>query len=245
VGEELYARGADRYAAARLADPRIAAALRDALGDALTVANVGAGTGSYEPADRSTVVAVDPSQAMLRHRPARLAPAVRARAEALPLGPASVDACLAVLTLHHWSDWRRGLAELARVSRRRIVVLTWDPRAGFWLDDYLPELAALDRRIFPDMDDLRRGFAAASVRPLPIPHDCSDGFLGAYWRRPEAYLDPQVRAAISTFARIPGGDVGLGRLLDDLASGAWDRKYGRLRSLPELDVGYRVLALEI
>jgi SAM-dependent methyltransferase len=244
VGEDLYAQRADRYAAARRADPRIAAALRDALGDARTIANVGAGTGSYEPADGSIVVAVDPSQAMLRQRSARLAPAVRARAEALPLGPASVDACLAVLTLHHWSDWRAGLAELARVSRRRVVVLTWDPRAGFWLDDYFPELAAFDRRIFPDIDDVRRGFGAASVRPLSIPHDCTDGFLGAYWRRPEAYLDPDVRAAISTFARVPAGDAGLRRLHDDLASGAWDRRYGRLRSLPELDVGYRVVALE-
>jgi len=234
---------AGSYAAARRADPRIAAALAAALADARTVLNVGAGAGSYEPRG-PLVVALDPSSAMLARRPPAAGPAVRGSAVALPFAAAAFDACLAVLTLHHWPDWRRGLDELRRVSRRRVVLLTWDPSGAFWLDDYLPELASLDRRLFPPVEDLRQGFRASSISALAIPHDCSDGFLGAYWRRPEAYLDPRVRLAISSFSKVGDVEAPLGRLRDDLASGAWDRRHGHLRSLAELDVGYRLVVLE-
>jgi SAM-dependent methyltransferase len=231
------------YAAARRADPRIAAALAAALGDARTVLNVGAGAGSYEPRG-PLVVALDPSAALLARRPPGAGPSVRGSAAALPFAPATFDACLAILTLHHWPDWRRGLDELRRVARRRAVILTWDPGCTFWLEDYFPALASFDRRVFPPPEDLGRGFRATSVAVLPIPHDCSDGFLGAYWRRPEAYLDPRVRLAISSFSKISDVEGPLGRLRDDLTSGAWHRRHAHLHHLTELDVGYRLVVLE-
>jgi SAM-dependent methyltransferase len=228
------------YAERRRPDPRIGRFVVDGLGDARSVVNVGAGTGSYEPRDRR-VVAVEPSGVMLAQRPADAAPAVRACAEGLPFRRASFDAALGVLTIHHWTDWRAGLAELRRVARR-IVLLTWDPESdGLWLmRDYLPELLARDRRTFPSMAELRGALGAIDVGPVPIPHDCSDGFLGAYWRRPAAYLDPGVRAAISTFAD-GSADARLVRLANDLESGAWARRHGALRELAELDLGYRLV----
>lgn len=206
--------------------------------------NVGAGTGSYEPRDRD-VVAVDPSSVMLAQRPAGSAPAVQARAEALPFDDASFDAVLGVLTLHHWDDQRRGLRECIRVARDRVVVVTFDPAGdGFWLSRrYLPELAELDRRQFPTMSELREAFGigtTVTVQPLPIPSDCIDGFLGAFWARPHAYLDPLVRAGISSFARIDAG-AGLARLRADLSSGAWEMAHGHLRSLSTLDIGYKII----
>jgi SAM-dependent methyltransferase len=230
------------YPAYRRPDARVAAASTGALGAARTVVNVGAGTGSYEPTDRA-VIAVEPAAIMVRQRPAGSAPVVRASAEALPFRDRSFAAALAVLTVHHWRDRARGLAELARVARDRVVIVTWDPGgSGFWLiDDYVPEVAAVDRLIFPTLDELGRALGPVTVEVLPIPHDCVDGFLGAYWRRPEAYLDPAVRRAISTFARTDCA-VGLDRLRVDLESGAWDRRYGELRSRDQLDVGYRIVS---
>ena len=150
------------------------------------------------------------------------------------------------MTVHHWPDHARGLGELARVARQRVVVVTWDPSAtGFWLtDDYLPDLMAIDRRIFPAMEDFRRAFGGVDILPLLIPYDCSDGFLGAYWRRPHAYLDARVRGAISTFAKLrdAGRDTeGLERLRRDLADGGWERRYGDLLGRSEIDVGYRIV----
>jgi SAM-dependent methyltransferase len=228
------------YAERRRPDPRVGRFIVDGLADARSVVNVGAGTGSYEPRDRR-VVAVEPSDVMLAQRPADAAPAVRARAEALPFRRASFDAGVGVLTIHHWTDWRAGLAELRRVAWR-IVLLTWDPESdGLWLmRDYLPELLANDRRKFPSMAVLREALGAIDAVAVPIPHDCSDGFMGAYWRRPEAYLDPGVRAGISTFAD-GSADAGLARLADDLGSGAWARRHGALLELGELDLGYRVV----
>jgi SAM-dependent methyltransferase len=244
-GAQLYDTIGPGYRAHRRPDPRVAAAIAGALGEAATVVNVGAGAGSYEPADRA-VVAVEPSPAMIAQRAAGSAPVVQASATHLPFGDAAFDAALAVLTVHHWPDRPRGLAELARVARARVVLLTWDPATpGFWLvDEYFPEIWAIDRPIFPTLADLRGALGAIEVRPLPVPHDCTDGFLGAYWRRPEAYLDPGVRGAISTFTKLRDVGPGLARLRRDLADGTWRRRHADLLERTELDLGYRLVVAE-
>ncbi len=230
------------YGNYRRPDPRLAHAIRLALGDAPSVLNVGAGAGSYEPADRR-VVAVEPSLAMIRQRPAGSAPVVQASATHLPFRDGAFAAALAVLTVHHWPDRLRGLAELARVARQRIAIVTWDPEsAGFWLvDDYFPALVEIDRPIFPSLGEFRQVFGEIDVHPLLIPHDCSDGFLGAYWRRPHAYLDPGVRGAISTFSKIGEVEAGLARLRRDVEDGSWERRHGHLLARSELDLGYRLV----
>lgn len=226
----------------RRPDPRLAATILGALGDAETVVNVGAGAGSYEPADRS-VVAVEPSLAMIRQRRPGSAPVVQASATHLPFRDAAFAAALAVLTVHHWPDRVRGLGELARVARRRVVIVTWDPAAsGFWLvDDYFPEIGEIDRRILPPMEEIRGVLGDVEVRPLPVPHDCVDGFLGAYWRRPHAYLDAGVRGAISPFSMIGDVEPGLARLRGDLEDGTWERRHGHLLRRAEADLGYRLV----
>lgn len=236
------------YAAMRRPDPRIARAIAAALGNARSVVNVGAGSGSYEPDDRR-VVAVEPSLEMIRQRRRDAAPVVRGVAEHLPFADGAFDAALAVLTVHHWTDRAAGLAELVRVARRRVVLFTWDPppRGRFWLtDEYLPAIMDLDVPRFPTMDALAAHLGAIDVRPAPVPHDCIDGFLGAYWRRPEAMLDPDVRRGISCFGQLPARvvDEGVARLADDLASGAWDARFGHLRAETSADLGYRIVVAE-
>lgn len=240
------------YAALRRPDPRIAAAIDAALGDAASVANIGAGAGSYEPSGR-TVLAVEPSEVMIRQRPAGAAPCLRGSAEALPLATACVEASMAILSAHHWTDPERGLAEMARVARRRAVLLTWVPdapgAAPFWLtQDYFPEIAAHDRTIFPAAAALtamlERTIGPARMTPLPIPHDCTDGLLCAYWRRPEAYLSPETRSGMSSFARIDA-EPGLARLRADLSSGRWAERNRALLALDALDLGYRIVCCEI
>ncbi len=232
------------YQQRRRPDPRVAAAIIRALDRAESVVNVGAGAGSYEPTDRP-VVAVEPALTMIRQRRAGSAPAVQASATDLPFRDGGFAASLAILTVHHWPDRARGLDELARVARRRVVVVTWDPAwTGFWLiDDYFPEIAEIDRRIFPTIDDYARAIGPIEVRPLPIPHDCVDGFMGAYWRRPQAYLDAGVRSAISTFAKARPRELesGLERLRRDLADGEWERRHAHLFERAELDLGYRIV----
>jgi SAM-dependent methyltransferase len=191
------------------------------------------------------VIAVEPALEMIRQRRARSVPVVQASATHLPFRDGAFSAALAVLTVHHWPERRRGLEEMARVVRRRLVLVTWDPEAaGFWLvEEYFPDLVAIDRRIFPSLEELRRVWGALRVEPLLIPHDCTDGFLGAYWRRPQAYLDAGVRGAISTFAKLHDL-AGLERLQHDLADGTWERRYGYLRSQTELDLGYRLVVAD-
>jgi SAM-dependent methyltransferase len=230
------------YASTRQPDPRIARAVDDALGDAVTVVNVGAGAGSYEPRGRR-VVAVEPSLTMIGQRPRDAAPAVVGSAEDLPLADDSVDAALAVLTVHHWADKARGLAELRRVARDRVVVLAWDPEyaGGFWLWDYLPTRWSADHS--PPLSLYEDALGPLEIVPVPVPHDCVDGFAAGYWRRPAAYLDPEVRANISVFANLPAADVdaAVARLAADLDSGAWRRANGHLLELDEFDAGYRLL----
>ena len=234
------------YTATRRTDPRIAAAIERALGDARTVVNVGAGAGSYESADRE-VIAVEPSSTMRAQRPAGAAEAIDARAEALPLEDASVDAAMAILALHHWNDPAKGLRELRRVARGPVVVLTFDPAAAdsFWLvRDYLPELAAIDRARFPTIEETVEALGGSvTVERVPTPHDCRDGFLGAFWRRPERYLEPAIRPGISTFGELDQAvlERALEQLHTDVESGAWRRRYGGLLALEELDIGYRLV----
>ena len=233
------------YATRRQADPRLAGRIAAVIGDTTTVLNVGAGTGSYEPV-REEVVAVEPSAVMIAQRSCTAAPSVRACAEALPFSDGAFDVVLAVLTVHHWGDQRRGLEECARVARERVVILTWDPEsAGFWLvQDYFPEILEIDRRIFPRLDVLAAALGPIDVQPLPIPGDCVDGFLGAFWRRPDAYLDQGVREGISSFGRLSSIEGQLARLRRDLVSGQWERQYGALRERECLDIGYRLVVTD-
>ena len=237
------------YVAHRQADPRIAQSIRAALGNAARIVNVGAGAGSYEPSD-IRVVAVEPSWEMIGQRSAGHASAVQALAERLPFPDGAFDAALAVLTVHHWADRGAGLAELARVARR-VVVVTWDPacRDSFWLTtEYLPEIIKFDLPRFPSLSELAESLGGEiTSQALPVPHDCVDGFLGAFWRRPDAYLDPAVRSAMSCFAQLPAERVesGLSRLANDLREGRWEAKFGHLRSLDSADLGYRLVVAEV
>jgi hypothetical protein len=236
---DVIGRGYRRH---RRPDRRIATAIDAALGEARTVLNVGAGAGSYEPADRR-VVAAEPSWEMIRQRPLGSAPAVRGVAESLPFRDGVFDAALAILTVHHWSNLDAGLAELRRVSRRQ-VVLTWDHAefARFWLvAEYLPEIAEHERSL-PSLATVRRGLGA-EVHPVPVPADCVDGFLGAYWRRPAAYLDAQVRASMSGIALLDQQVVrsAMIRLRSDLDSGRWYQRHAALLDADTLDLGYRLL----
>ncbi len=234
------------YTDHRRPDPRIAGALLRALGPTGSVVNVGAGSGSYEPVDRP-VVAIEPSPVMIAQRPTDAAPCVRGGAEHLPFADGAFDAALALLTVHHWTDWRAGLAELERVAPRRQVVFTWatDAQSRYWfIDEYLPFVTEVDDG-YPTAPQIAAALPGSRIVALPIPADCSDGFFAAYWRRPEAYLDPGVRASISTFAL---GildptlvDRGLARLAADLDSGAWQERHDDLLDLDELDVGYRLV----
>ncbi len=236
----LYDTIGTNYAELRRPDPRIAAAIGTALGPADTVLNVGAGTGAYEPAGRR-VTAVEPSAEMIGKRAPSAATVVQVGAEDLPFGDGVFDAAMAILTVHHWPDKTAGLREVRRVTRGRIVLLTFDPSCRPWLTDYLPALAALDDARFPAMTDYARWLGPVEVRPLPIPQDCSDGFLYAYWRRPEAYFDPRIRSGMSSFWAIGDIEPGLGELRRDLDTGEWERRHADLLALDAYDAGYRIV----
>jgi SAM-dependent methyltransferase len=231
------------YAARRVPDARVAACIWAALGDARRICNVGAGAGSYEPSDRE-VIAVEPSLAMIAQRSDR-ARVVRASAEALPFADGAFDAALAVLTVHHWQDAAAGIAELRRVAPVR-VVFTFDParQVDLWLArDYLPEIQQLELARAPRIETLVELLGGAEVSSVPIPWDCSDGFQAAYWRRPERYLDPRVRASISTLALLPQALVNraMARLAEDLATGRWAARNAELLERDEMDYAYRLL----
>ena len=233
------------YSTTRRADPRIARAVRRAIGRARSLVNVGAGAGSYEPPDVPTV-AVEPSRVMIDQRRDGSAPVVQARAEQLPFADGTFDVALASLTIHHWSDPAAGVAELRRVSARQ-VVLTWDPERvadSFWFaEEYLPETSQRERDL-PTAGPIAQMLGAGTEsRIVAIPADCTDGFYAAYWARPEAYLDPEVRAGISALALTDPAlvDRAVRQLRRDLESGAWDRRHGQLRTMQSLDLGYRIL----
>jgi SAM-dependent methyltransferase len=233
------------YATTRRTEPRIAARIHDALGDAQRVVNVGAGTGNYEPEDRA-VVAIDPSITMLRQRAKTAARAVLGAAEALPFADGAFDAAMTTLTLHHWTDLDIGLREMRRVAPRQVIFF-FDAACttDLWLvDDYFPEIVELPtERAAPDASAIARVLDVRSVEPIPVPADCIDGFGGSYWNRPEAYLDPVVQAGMSSFAQLDREVLarGIERLRRDLESGAWDDRLGHLREMHEIDLGYRLL----
>lgn len=242
----LYDKIGSGYVRSRRADPRIAARVIEALGDARTVVNVGAGAGSYEPDDRH-VVAVEPSAAMVAQRPHGSA-VVRGIAERLPFCDRAFDAAMAILTMHHWSDFRAGIAELRRVARQRVVVLTFDPAVShaFWLvRDYIPSIASLETDSFSFRQIVEA--LGGTVSAVPVPADCWDGFLAAYWRRPTQYLDADVRAGMSAFHGLPPEEVrgGLVRLEQDIRSGEWSRRNDGLIHRQEFDGGYRLIVDEL
>jgi SAM-dependent methyltransferase len=235
------------YATTRREDPRIAALIHDALGDARTVVNVGAGTGSYEPRDRH-VIAIEPSDVMASQRPSDRVPAIRATAGALPLRDGDVDAAMAILTVHHWdAEQERGVRELRRVARGPVVILTFDAAVSgrMWLAaDYLPEVGELDRQIFPTIGRLIEWLGPdTSVETIEVPADTSDWTFAAFWAHPERVLDPAARAATSGFARMDPAVVArvVARLRADLESGAWDARHGDLRRLDAYDAGLRLV----
>lgn len=231
------------YRAVRRPDPRLHALIGEALAGARTVVNVGAGTGSYEPAD-AEVTAVDPSQVMLDQHP-DTATKVKATADHLPFPDGSFDAAMAVMTLHHWPDPAAGFAEMRRVARRQ-VVFTWDPehRPLLWLlEDYLPEIRTMELARFPRIADIATALGAHTVLPFPIPHDFTDAFQIAFWRRPHLFLDPALRLASSTFATLPPEVVlpAMARLEADLTTGAWHTRHADLLTRDTMDYGYRLL----
>ena len=233
------------YAAVRRADPVVAAQILDALGSARTVVNVGAGTGSYEPTDRH-VVAVEPSAEMRKARPRTLPPALDGRADRLPFDDNAFEAALAVLTVHHWADLRAGLRELRRVACDRVVIMTADPEAleRLWIPAYAPEFHEVERRRYPSLQELVRVLGGeVETRPLRIPFDCTDGFADAFYGRPEAMLDPQTRRAQSAWSFVPqpAQDRFVESLSGDLRSGAWDGRYGHLRTQPEFEGSMRLV----
>lgn len=238
----LYDRIGAGYVERRRSDPRIARLIQGALGDATTVINVGAGAGSYEPDDRD-VLAVEPSASMRAQRPAGAAPCLDGRAETLPLADASFDAAMAIYTDFHWSDPEAGIAELLRVSRGVVVVMTVDRSAAgrYWLTrDYLPGSNVL----FRDVSQLVAAFPGpCEVTAVAIPHDCSDGFIHAFWRRPRELLDERVRSTMAVFAQLPPETVrtAIERLRADLESGIWDQRNRELCDLEELDLGHRLV----
>jgi SAM-dependent methyltransferase len=241
------------YVAHRRADPRWEALVAEQIGDARAVVNVGAGTGSYEPAGGNrdgrraghAVVAVEPSSVMVSQRPPTAAPAVRASASALPLPTGWADVALGVCTVHHWDDWRAGLAEMQRVAYRQVILaIDFDLHATFWLlEDYLPEVGEHTRCCHPGSDLIAEALGATDVITLPVPRDMQDGVLGAYWCRPEAYLDPAVRANASGLALADPAVIarGVGALERDLSSGAWQRRHADLSAQDSVDLGYRLV----
>jgi SAM-dependent methyltransferase len=248
VSEPAYDRIGIGYTAARQPEPRIAARVEAALGDAETVLNVGAGAGSYEPTDRE-VTALEPSQTMIVQRPPGSAPVVQGVAEDLPFEDDSFDAAMAMITIHHWSDTRQGVSEMRRVARQRVLVLTFDPApaADMWLGDYFPTALDYHAEAMPPIDELTAMLPGATVDPIPIPRRCRDGFFLGIWDRPEMHLDPEVRRASSAWHLLPDDEVerGLAGLRADLESGRWDERNGHLREAPELDVGLRLVAAEL
>jgi SAM-dependent methyltransferase len=242
-----YERIGHGYARLRREDPRIAARIEAALSNARTVVNVGAGAGSYEPRDRY-VVAVEPSDVMAAQRPPELPPAIKATAGRLPLRDNSLDAAMAILTVHHWDQEREaGVRELRRVARGPVVILTYLPEVSnrMWLvEDYVPEVGEMDERIFPDIDELSASLGGHTrVETLPIHRDSPDWMFGSFWAHPERVLDPEARSVTSGFARLPAEVIARveAALEADLRRGEWDRRHGHLRRLQSLDVGLRLV----
>ena len=231
------------YLGNRIPDPRIGKMIRDAIGAARTVCNVGAGTGSYEPTDLE-VTAVEPSTQMIQQRRSRNR-VIQAVAESLPFADKQFDVAMTVLSMHHWEQPQKGVEEMQRVSARQ-VILTFDPDrvADLWLiRDYLPEIPKFESKRAIPIKVLQSWLGNCRIETVPVPYDCSDGFQAAYWRRPYEYLKPQIRNSISSIAQAPKEivDHAMKRLEDDLESGLWLEKNGDLIDKKQMDYGYRLL----
>jgi SAM-dependent methyltransferase len=241
-----YEKHGQKYAGYRRTDPRIAKYVYAALGSAKTVLNVGAGAGSYEPEDRY-VVAVEPSSVMRSQRQtAQKVPAIIGTADSLPFDDQSFDASMAIVTVHHWPDMRKGLRELRRVTRGQVVVMTFDPDAldNFWNAQYFPELIEVEKLRYPTVDFITKALGGkCDVQPIPVPFDCVDGFQEAYYGRPEAFLEKEVRLSQSAWGFLSEGveDKLVQALSDDLQSGAWDQKYGEFRTKANFTCALRLI----
>ena len=245
AGDVDYGRHGQSYARIRRTDPRIAAWVHRALGDARTVLNVGAGAGSYEPDDRH-VLAIEPSETMRAQRPKHLTPAIHGIAEQLPLDDQSVDASMALVTVHQWRNLDQGLRELRRVTRGPIVVLTFDGDAldRYWLAHYAPELISVERRRYPSMEMIAKGLGGSTeVQVIPVPIDCVDGFTEAYYARPESFLDSEVRLSQSAWSFVPEEVQAriVKTLGDELKCGTWDRKFGDWRTRAVFEGSFRLI----
>jgi SAM-dependent methyltransferase len=235
-----YDQSGHQYSGQRKTDPRIAAQIHRLLGDAKTILNVGAGSGSYEPEDRY-VVAVEPSSVM---RAQRLAlgrpPAIHAFADSLPFDDVAFEASMAIATVHHWPDVTRGLMELRRVTSGPVIVMSFDPDAynNYWTSEYFPELLEAEKLRTPALQLIASGLGGnVQMHAVTVPFDCVDGFQEAYFGRPEAFLEQKVRKCQSAWSFLPDGleDVLVNRLRKALESGDWDKKYSYYRSLREFE----------
>lgn len=234
------------YSVMRCTDPKIAKRLYSELQGATRIVNIGAGTGSYEP-ETVDLVAVEPSSEMISQRKIGSHRVEQAFAEKLPFENSSFSHAMTVLSMHHWENRELAFSEINRVATEKFVAITWDPKSDpFWLTrDYFPEIHEMDKRIFPDLEELNEHFDDVKVSPLPIPSDCQDGFFAAFWKRPEAYLSRRVRQSMSPFSKIKNLTEGLQKLKDDLASGMWVKNNHAILSLSSLDVGYRVISAKV
>jgi SAM-dependent methyltransferase len=233
------------YARQRRADPRIAAQVHAALGDARTILNVGAGAGSYEPLDRH-VIAIEPSAAMRAQRPKNLTPAIRGIAEELPLDDQSVDAAMAMVTIHQWKDAAKGLAEMRRVTCGPILILTFDGDAldQWWLAEYAPELLKVESKRYPKIDWICNELGSQTeVKIVQIPIDCVDGFTEAFYARPERMLEAAVRKSQSAWGFVDEKvqEQFARKLEEDLKSGAWEKRHGHLRKQPYFEGSLRLI----
>lgn len=235
-----------KYSSYRQTDPRIAAYVFKAFADAKTILNVGAGAGSYEPSDRY-VVAIEPSAVMRAQRIKNgKVPAINAKADNLPFDDNSFDASMAMITIHQWSDMNKGLRELRRVTKHQVVIMTFDPDEldNFWNANYFPELIEIEGVRYPTIDFIKKSLGGTSeVIPIPIPLDCLDGFQEAFYGRPEAFLEKEVRLSQSAWSFLPKGieEKLVETLENDLKSGEWDKKYGHFRSEPTFICGLRLI----
>jgi len=244
----IYDKIGQSYTLGRQTDPKLAKVLHSHLAGAKNILNIGAGTGSYEPSDMD-VIAVEPSLTMIQQRLEGSAPVIQSSAESLPFEDKHFSHTMTVLSMHHWSDRSKAFAEIYRVTREKFVALTWCPpisQEPYWLyRDYLIAIPELNRSIFPALQELKQHFGKVEEYVSPIPHDCIDGFDGAYWKRPQAFLDPHVRKNMSVFSKIENIEPILQQLADDLESGKWHEDNAEILDLDELDVGYRILVAEI
>jgi len=234
----------DPYHHHRVPDIRIAARIWVHTRDNQHLLNVGAGMGAYEP-ENCAVVALEPSLEMVTKRKQSAATMVQGFAENLPFKDHTFQVAMGILTIHHWADISTGLHEMLRVSQKKIILFTWiGYDDDFWLEDYIPDLRGVDQKLFPSLKELEAILGRISVEKIEIPHDCTDGFMCAYWRRPEAYLDANVRKAISTFSRIPDVQKELEKLRQDISDGSWRKKYHHLLDKESLDLGYRLVVCD-